>query len=162
MVDSQRHRACVRVQSLGVPERNRGRSKSSETICAALQNRGSFQEIERAETGGKPRRTRGWQHMVGTAHIVADGLGRISAQKNGARIMDPFAESFGVRGHDFEVLRSKLVGERNAFLQIGDENNRAEVAPARRRNLSSCETSQLPLDRDLDGAGETRVIGDQD
>ena len=70
-------------------------------------------------------------------------------------------ERLGVRGHDLEMLRSKPIGERDAFLKIGDKDNRAKIAPARRRDFFAREISQLPRDGGLDGTGEARVIGDQ-
>ena len=99
--------------------------------------------------------------MVRTTNIVADGLGRISSEKNSSRIADPLSECLGVRGHDLEVLRSKPVGERDAFLKIGDKDNRAKIAPASARDFFARESRQLPRDRGLDGTGEARVIGDQ-
>ena len=99
--------------------------------------------------------------MVRTADIVADRLGRIGAEKNSTRVADPLTERLGVRGHDLEMFWGKPVGERDAFLKIGDKDNRAEIAPARRRDFFAREISQLPRDRGLDGTGEARVIGDQ-
>src|SRR5580704_17065864 len=99
--------------------------------------------------------------MVRTADIVADCLGRKGSKKNSSRIADPLTDRLGVRSHDLEVLRSKTVGERDAFLKIGDKDNRAKIAPACRRDFFAREKSQLPLDRGLDGIGKVFVIGDQ-
>src|SRR5580658_6785231 len=99
--------------------------------------------------------------MVRTAYIVADGLGRISSEKNSTRVADPLTDRLGVSGHDFKMLRGKPVGERDAFLKTGNKDNRAEIAPARRRDFFARERSQLPRDRGLDGIGEAFVPGDQ-
>ena len=42
-------------------------------------------KIEHAEPGGEARRARGRQHVVGAADIIADRLGRMLADEDGAR-----------------------------------------------------------------------------
>src|ERR1700732_4301206 len=135
MIVSERHRARVGIQSLGAAECDRRGAEPCETGGGALQNRGSFQEIENAQARGKPGRTRGRQYMVRTAYIVADGLGRISSEKNSTRVADPLTDRLGVSGKYLKMLGGKPVGERDAFLKTGNKDNRAEIAPARRRDF---------------------------
>ena len=54
------------------------------------------------------------------------------------------------------MLGGDAVDERQRIVELVDQDDRAEIAPARRGRLGARQRLQLPLDRRLDGARRSR------
>ena len=63
---------------------------------------------------------------------------------------------------DLHMLGSDTVGQRHGLFQIGNEDDRAEIAPACCRRLGAVQRLQLAFDRLLHRFAECGIIGDQD
>ena len=98
-----------------------------------LQDRGALHEIEHGEARGEARAARRRQHVVRAADIVADHLGRVAAEKDRAGIADAPRKRFGVVGGDLEMLRREAVDQRRRLVEALDQDDGAEIAPARAR-----------------------------
>ena len=58
-------------------------------------------------------------------------------------------------GRDLEMLGREPVGKRGRLVEAFDQDDRAEIAPARARGLRARQHGKLGLDRLLDRAGES-------
>src|SRR3954467_4103710 len=71
------HGAAMRVEPLGLRERDRGRCELGQRRRIAAKDRGALHEIEHAQTRGEARRPGGRQNVVRATDIVADRLRRV-------------------------------------------------------------------------------------
>ena len=88
------------------------------------------------------------KHVVGPADIVADGLRRMAAEEDRARHCGSCAgERVRVLGLDLEVLGREPVDQRHRSRRALDQDDRAEIAPARPGDLGlAASVAKLPLD----------------
>ena len=104
-------------EPLRAPERDRCRAERPQAVGAAFQDRGSLHEVKyaetRGETGGAGRR----QHVIGPAHIIADGLRRMASEEDRAGIADLGRKLVGILGLDLQMLGREPVDERNGRLE---------------------------------------------
>ena len=77
-------------------------------------------------------RAGGGQHVVGAADIVADGLGRVVAEKDRAGVADLRLQRQRIVEHQLDVLGGDAVGELDRFGQRLHEDDGAELAASRR------------------------------
>src|SRR5436190_24051756 len=92
------------VQSLRLREPDRRGGERREACSVATDERTALQEIENAETRGKPRAPGRRQDMVGTSDIVADRLGCVTAEKDRPGMIDPLGQRVGLIEREFEML----------------------------------------------------------
>ena len=81
------------------------------------------------EAGRKSRRARGRQHVVGTRNVVADRLRRVRADEDCAGIANSCHKALGIVGENFEMLRRKLIDQRDRIVKLAHDDDGAEIAP---------------------------------
>ena len=107
----------MRFEPLGAGQRHGGGRQRGERLGVELQERRALHEVEHAEAGGEAGAARRRQHVVGAGDVVADHLGRVRAEEDGAGIADALAQGFGIGGGDLEVLGGDAVGERRRLVE---------------------------------------------
>ena len=157
-------RAAVRVEALGLGQRQRRRAERGQRLRRAGHDRGALQEVGDAEAAREARRARGRQHVVGAGDIVADRLGRVAADEDRAGMRDLLAQRLGrLRLHrQLDVLGARC-GRRSArsVAEVAHQDDAAIVAPARAGDLGARHRLQLRIDGLRDLLGERRIVGDQ-
>ncbi len=91
--------------------------------------------------------------MVGTRNIVADRLRRMRPDEDRARIADSFHQTLGIVGENFEMLRRKLIDQRDRIIELAHDDNRAEFVPRRAGDFCPRQRLELRLDGLLDAVG---------
>ncbi|ENN87541.1 hypothetical protein RHSP_44317 [Rhizobium freirei PRF 81] len=158
--DRDRPRMCV--QPLGIGERDRRRPECTKLLRPEPQDRGALDEVKHRKAGGEACGAGRRQHMVRAADIIADHFRRVSADEDGAGVADTGEQRLGIVDRKLQMLGRDAVGKRNGLLQLGNQDDRAEIAPACGRRLRAAELLQLPLDRGFHGLAEFGIVGDQD
>jgi len=55
--------------------------------------------------------------MVGSGHIIADRLGRVGTEENGAGVAYPAGQTLGVGSLDFEMLGRDRIDQRHRLIE---------------------------------------------
>ncbi len=84
------------------------------------------------------------------------------AEEDRPGIADAPREPFRIPRRDLEMLGRDAVGKRGGFIERAQEHHGSEHAPALARDVASRQDGELPLDRCLDGAGESVAVRHQD
>ena len=92
-------------QSLGV------RRQAGESFCVAADQGGALQEIIKRQPGLEARRPTRRQHVVGSGHIVSEGLGGVPAKEDGPGMAYPVGEGLRILHREFDVLRRNEIDE---------------------------------------------------
>ncbi len=100
--------------------------------------------------------------MVGAADIITDYLGRVASDEDGAGIADFRHQRIRIGRCDLQMLGGDAVGQRNALLQVRNEDDGAEIAPAGGSGFGTLQRLQLPVDRRLDRIRQHNAVGDED
>src|SRR5438045_9665680 len=95
-IEAHRHRAGMAVEPLALAEHDCGRPERAQLIGTAFEDRRALHEVEHAEPGREARRARGGQHVVRATDIIADRLGRVGTEENGAGVAYPAGQTLGV------------------------------------------------------------------
>jgi hypothetical protein len=99
----------VGLQPFRFGEKDRRRRECGEACLIAAEQRGTFNKIKHAKTRGKARAARSRQNMAGAGDIVPDGLGRVTAEEDGAGVANPVSQRISLVEREFEVLGSDSV-----------------------------------------------------
>ena len=87
--------------------------------------------LEQRTQPRKARRPRRGQNVVRPADIVADGLGRVGAQEDRARMGDRLGEPIGIGHAKLQMLGRNPVRQLRRLHQVTRHDHRTEIAPAR-------------------------------
>ena len=88
-----------------------------QSIPGIINKRGFFNKIIYGKRAGKPGRSAGRQRMIGACKIVAQRLGAIFPQKDGAGISDLREVIQGIIHTNFDMLRGNFIGRLNGLFQ---------------------------------------------
>ncbi len=94
------------------------------------QQRRALEEIEHRQAGGKARRARGRQHMVGPGDVIAHRLGRVTAEEDGAGMAHARQQRLGIGDGEFEMFGRKAIRQGGGLFERFDHDDGAIVAPA--------------------------------
>src|SRR4051794_4688310 len=83
---ANQHSAFVRRQAFAIGHRGDGVGVASNRLARVMNHRLAFEEIIDAERRREARCADRWQHMIRTRKVIADGLARIRAEKDGASV----------------------------------------------------------------------------
>ena len=103
---------------------------------------GPLDEVVDAEGRGIPRRAAGGKDMARARDVVADRLGRVVAQEDGAGVPHRSGDSLRALGDDLEMLRRPAVGHLD------------RVAHPRHQDHDSVPLERFPGDLGARGAGQ--------
>ena len=79
----------MRLQPFRLGEMDCCRCQHRQARGVTADERAALEEVEDAEAGSEPRAARRRQDMVGPGDIVADSLGGMAAEKDGAGMANP-------------------------------------------------------------------------
>src|SRR5262249_56036638 len=119
-------------------------------------------KVKPAQSGRGAGRAGGWQDVVRAADIIADRLGRVGPEENGAGVAYAAGQTLSVLTLDLEMLRGDGVDERHSISERADQDNGAEIAPGGGGDRGTRQRAKLRADGRLHRAGERGVIRDQD
>ena len=75
-------------QSFGFSEGDGGGADLAQRGLSARHPRGAFQKVEDRQAGCEPRGAAGGENVVGTSHVIAQSLGAVRAEEDGAGVAD--------------------------------------------------------------------------
>ena len=114
--------------------------------------------------GGEARAARRRQHVVGAGDVIADRLGRIAAEEDGAGIADlapPALRRRRARARDAPARCRSTSG--TASSAVAHQDDRAVASPALARDRArAAGVASCALDRRRDRVGEAGIVGDED
>ena len=67
--------------------------------------------------------------MVGAGDVVADGFRRVLADEDRAGMANRSGEALGVAGHDFQVLGSDRIRQRQRLVERPHADYRTKILP---------------------------------
>src|SRR5439155_14028164 len=137
------------------------RRNAPQLLRPGTRNRnhaGTLLEIVYAERRREARAPRGGQHMVGSRAVIADRLGAIVAEKNGAGIADLREQGLRVSDGKLKVLRRNAIADCARLFEVTHKNQRAPLGE--RLGDDSAPRLQRKLTLDACGNGiDERGIG---
>ena len=154
----------MRVEPFGLGQRDRRRREAPQLLGAELEDRGALHEVEHRQAGREARRARGRQHVVGAADIVADRLRRVAAEEDRAGIADAATGSLRRRRCASSTCSAAMRSTSGtASSRRFDDDDRAEIAPARRSRLGRAAALAAARSTAASTASPNAgVVGDQD
>ena len=84
------------------------------------------------------------------------------ADEDRAGIADAPGEPLGVGGGDFQMFGRDGVDERQRFVEIAHQDDRAEIPPRRAGDLAARQSRQLPSTARSTAPASACVVGDED
>ena len=145
-IEPQSDRARMGIEAFGLAQRHRRRPQRAQLVRPAFQDRGALHEVEHAEPGGEPRRTRRRQHVVGAADIVADRLRRVRRRGRSRRHCGSARQA--LPGSAVMISRCSAAiafASGTASLELLHQDDRAEIVPRGARDLRARQRRQLRL-----------------
>src|SRR5438128_1781160 len=104
-----KHGALVRRQPFAIGHRGDGVGVASNRLARVMNHRLALEKIIDAERRREARRADRRQHMIRAGKVIADGLARIGAEKDGAGVFDHLRRGFIVSRHQLKMLRRDAV-----------------------------------------------------
>lgn len=105
------------VETLGSREQRRARNDFRVDRGDRTQRRPDCQKCEDREASGEARGAAGRQDVVRTDSVVAEDLGGARADEERTEAASLWRQCLGTRALEFQMLRSKRVGEIDRFLK---------------------------------------------
>ncbi len=100
--------------------------------------------------------------MVWPGDVIADGLGRVAAEKHRAGMFDAGEKRWQIGGGDLQMLGCDFVDECGRVRKLAHDDDGAMVLPRARRDVAAGKDCELAFHFFRHGIGERGIIGDQD
>src|SRR5580704_14570454 len=85
----------------------------------------------------------------------------MAAEKDRTGIADPTREVLSILGNDFKMFGGEAVGQRGRFVEGGNSDDGAIIAPARAGDTGAWQRLQLAHNLLFHGVGQSRAVGDE-